>query len=366
MNAVIALGIHGSLEEILKKAGGNAGKVSEVMEINRYCQSFGRVWLLSHDGKSMKGILPANCTHVAMKNRFLYMAFGWLALLFILARGKVSVIKIVGPSALPVLFVTGWVARSLIVMKYYYLWYNTAQGGLKRGFIMRLERLLLRPVDFVIACNSEVREFAQKSEVPRVSEGIITAAFDPDAVGTDEKVAAMKGVKAVFVGRLVQIKDPVTLLEGYRKAKKAVPGLKLVVCGDGPLMEECRKLADSDVHFMGFVGNVAQVMNSADVCVMTSTYDASPRSLLEAMCMGLPVVATSVGGIPEYMTAECGILVPPKNPAKLSEALVRLSRDASLRKSMGVRGRERVLSHYDLSKNLDAELSFVRKEAGLR
>ncbi len=69
-------------------------------------------------------------------------------------------------------------------------------------------------------------------------------------------------------------------------------------------------------------------------------------AILEALAAGLPVVATSIGGIPELVAdGENGILVPPRDPAALSEALARLCRDAALRARMGARSLERAKDH---------------------
>ena len=332
MKAGIVLGIHGSLEGILAKAGGNAEKVSEMMLIRKYSERFEEVFVFSHDSKSYGSMMPDNCRHVRLRNRPLYLAFGWLVLLFFIARQKIGVLRLVGASSLPVLFVTGWVTRPRIVMKYYYLWHRTA-GRASRGFMRAAEKVLLSAVDDVIACNSEVAMFiGKKGKIMDVKEGIITEQFDPVKIRADEKVGRMKGTKLIFVGRLVSIKDPLTLLRGYLKAKAHVPGLTLIVCGDGPLMNECRKLSDGDVHFLGFVGNVPSLMKSCDIHVMTSLYDASPRSLMEAMCMGIPSIATNVGGIPEYLTERCGILVEPGSPDAVAGAIVRLAKDRHLRK----------------------------------
>ena len=362
MNAGIVLSFHGSIEGIIEKAGGNAKKVSELLLIRKYAERFDHVFVFSHDSKSCEHHMPGNCSHVRLRNRLLYIAFGWLVLLIFAWRQKLGIIRLVGAAALPVLFITGWVVKARIIIKYYYLWYNTAGNRLKRWLIKRAERILIRPLDYAIAANSDVQRFiGNPDKIMDVNEGIITEEFDPEKIMEDELMARIGGVKLIFVGRLVDIKDPVTLLEAYALAKEEIKGLRLVICGDGPMRPGLEKLADRDVHFLGFVGNIPSLLKGADIYVITSLYDASPRSLMEAMCMGLPTIATKVGGVPEYMTPDSGYLVPPGDGEVLAEKIVKLSKDKEMRIKMGKKARERVLERFDLAENLEKELGIILK-----
>lgn len=358
------MSFHGSINGIIEKAGGNAKKVSELMLIRKYAERFDKVFVFSHDSKSCEHHMPDNCSHIKMRNRFLYIAFGWIVLLYFAWRQKLGIIRLVGAAALPVLFITGWVVKARIIIKYYYLWYNTAGNKLKRWLIKRAERFLIRPLDDVIAANSDVQHFIGDSEkIMDVNEGIITEEFDPEKIIGDELMARIGGVKLIFVGRLVDIKDPVTLLEAYALAKEEIKDLRLVICGDGPMRPELEKLADKDVHFLGFVGNIPSLLRGADIFVITSIYDASPRSLMEAMCMGLPTIATKVGGVPEYLTPDSGYLVPSGDGEVLAEKMVKLSKDKEMRERLGKKARERILGRYDLAENLEKELAIILKGA---
>lgn len=354
------MSFHGSIQGIIGKAGGNAAQVSELLLIRKYAGRFDKVLVFSHDSKSFEHQMPSNCSHIKMRNRFLYIAFGWIVLLYFAWRQKLGVIRLVGAASLPVLFITGWVTRARIILKYYYLWYNTAGNFLKRWLIKRAERILIRPLDYVIAANSDVMRFVgNPDKTMGVNEGIITEAFNPENIAVDDLMSRIGGVKLIFVGRLVDIKDPVTLLEAYALAKEDIRHLRLVICGDGPLRPALEKMADKDVHFLGFVGNIPSMLKGADIFVITSLYDASPRSLMEAMCMGLPTVATKVGGVPEYLTHDAGFLVPPRDAEVLAEKIVKLAKDVDLRQRMGRKARQRVLERYDLAKNLDKELDII-------
>ena len=97
------------------------------------------------------------------------------------------------------------------------------------------------------------------------------------------------------------------------------------------------------VLFHGFVDNVAEVIKDIDIIVCPSHIESFGRCIIEAMACGKPVVATKVGGIPEIVVDnDTGILVPPKSPGELADAVRRLLANPTCRAEMGRKGRDRV------------------------
>ena len=96
--------------------------------------------------------------------------------------------------------------------------------------------------------------------------------------------------------------------------------------------------------------------------VSASWYESFPNNILEAMCAGLPVVATAVGGVPEQVAdGLTGILVPARNPKALSEALLTLARDLDRRRAMGRAGRQRAEVEFPIARSVTAlEQTYVR------
>jgi glycosyltransferase involved in cell wall biosynthesis len=93
------------------------------------------------------------------------------------------------------------------------------------------------------------------------------------------------------------------------------------------------------------------VMAAADIFVLPSYFEAMPMTVIEAMLVGLPVVASDVGGPREQIVADVtGLLVPPRQVTPLVEALARLAADAGPREAMGLAGRERAMALYDEAK----------------
>ncbi|MFP4067909.1 MAG: glycosyltransferase family 4 protein [Spirochaetaceae bacterium] len=126
----------------------------------------------------------------------------------------------------------------------------------------------------------------------------------------------------------------------------AVP-VELVLVGDGPTEYAMRRLAydlgiDDRVRFLGSRSDVPEVLAACDLCLLATKWEGLPRSIIEALRAGLPVVATDLAGIPELVThGDNGYLVDRGDVAELAEALWRLVGDEETRMRMGARARER-------------------------
>lgn len=132
-----------------------------------------------------------------------------------------------------------------------------------------------------------------------------------------------------YVGRLVPEKGLRELLEAYRALCAARPRLRLVLVGDGPMREEIAARMDADPSLRVTLAGaqppaeVARWMAACDLVTLPSYSEGHPNVLVEALACGRPVVATPVGGIPEVVDRECGILVPARDAAALADGLAR-------------------------------------------
>jgi glycosyltransferase involved in cell wall biosynthesis len=126
-----------------------------------------------------------------------------------------------------------------------------------------------------------------------------------------------------------------------------VPGAHVLLIGDGAergaLEAQARALGVADrLHVAGTVTDLFGLLAAADVLAAPSRNEGMGRVLVEAMALGLPVVGTRVGGIPDVIVdGECGLLVPPEDPAALAAALVELGVDAARRAKLGAGARPR-------------------------
>lgn len=160
-----------------------------------------------------------------------------------------------------------------------------------------------------------------------------------------------------FVGVLRRDKRVDLLLDAVASLATDAPALAVVVAGDGPERERLRAHArslgiDGRVRWLGWVDDVDAVLRASDVLVLPSApgVEALSMAVLEAMAVGLPVVATDVGSMRDAVTPETGFLVPSGDVSRLAEALRALARDRALRVRLGHAGWRRQRSRFSASR----------------
>ena len=159
---------------------------------------------------------------------------------------------------------------------------------------------------------------------------------------------------AISVARLSAEKDFGTLLRAIPHVVQQVPDFQLQIVGGGPERESLEALCHqlnlrSSVQFLGERTDVPELLTKAGFFVSSSVTEGISLTLLEAMAVGLPVVATSVGGNPEIILPnETGFLVPAEDSDRLAESIILMCRQSSRWNEMGQRGRERVAENFDV------------------
>lgn len=159
---------------------------------------------------------------------------------------------------------------------------------------------------------------------------------------------------AISVARLAREKDFPTLLRAVHRALPRVPELELRIVGDGPVRPGLERLAGelglgSHVRFLGERADVPDLLADAGFFVTSTLTEGISLTLLEAAAVGLPILATNVGGNPEIVVDNVtGRLVPPADPDALAEALGAMCHRQDQWTTMGRLGRERVLEHFDV------------------
>lgn len=164
-----------------------------------------------------------------------------------------------------------------------------------------------------------------------------------------------RGKNLLFVGRLAAVKGVPVLFEALQNVLKTHPNVHLTLIGDGPERAELEAksvrmgLAPA-LTFAGYKSQdeVANALGAADVFVLPSFAEGVPVVLMEAMAAGLPVIATTVGGVGELVThGESGLLVPPGDWRALANALCNLLADPERRADMGVVGAAKVAAEFE-------------------
>jgi glycosyltransferase involved in cell wall biosynthesis len=214
-----------------------------------------------------------------------------------------------------------------------------------------LERLAARWTDRIItltdrgAAEHLARGIGRAEQYVTVPSGVPIAELRATAPPRAEARARLGLDPAAFVvvglGRLVPIKGFDLLVRALPAMAEHVPSARVLLVGDGA-ERECLEAAAASLavtgrlQLAGEILDVAAHLAAADVVAVPSRNEGMGRVIVEAMALGLPVVATAVGGIPDVVTdGECGRLVAPEDVDALSAALIELGRDPALRRKLG-------------------------------
>jgi glycosyltransferase involved in cell wall biosynthesis len=194
----------------------------------------------------------------------------------------------------------------------------------------------------VIAISSAVRDVVLQGGIDPERVTIIPSALDPDVSdcsGFD--VRATLGLPAsarlaMQLAALTPEKDQATLLAAASHLVQDLPDLHWVIVGEGPCRPQLEQMLaqmnlSARVHLLGALEDAHRALRQADVFVLSSVSEGLGSSILAAMAMGVPVVATRVGGVPDLVKEGGGLLVSPRAPAALAAEVRRLFLEPSLR-----------------------------------
>ena len=243
----------------------------------------------------------------------------------------------------PITVVTERTARPLV----------TTAGS---GFYLLLEKYAMRRASVVVTNSEAGRRFLlsrgiRSEKIRVIYNGVEALRIRPKTPADEIRASIGFGPAQPVVGmiaRLAPEKDPLMFVRAGRRALRRRPELRFVLVGDGPLRDSVRDAvraaAGEEVILTGYRENVADWLQIMDVVVLTSSrVEGCSNSILEAMALGKPVIATRVGGNRELIQDGVnGLLVRPRDPDALADAIERLFLDEPLRRRLAARGRETV------------------------
>lgn len=177
------------------------------------------------------------------------------------------------------------------------------------------------------------------------------------------------------VGRFAETKSPHLTILAFEKVKKAVPEARLIMVGDGHLLQACQLLAqalklEDAIDFKGVLNHeaVGQLMQKTRAFVQhsittpTNDTEGTPVSIIEACGSGLPVVSTLHAGIPDVVIeGESGFLVAEGDIDGMANQMIRLLQTPSLATEMGKKGFERINTHFTLQGHIERLAEMVRE-----
>lgn len=210
----------------------------------------------------------------------------------------------------------------------------------------------------VIACSELVRReiaadsFADAQKITFIANG----AGEPDFEPGGEPLAAKSGLRLITVGRLVWEKDYTGLIRAFAIARRSIPSLELWIIGDGPERAKISSAMQEEnvgdaVKMLGMRKNVGHFLRQADIFIMSSVSEGLPVSQLEAMAVGLPMIVTDAGGMPDVIQeSNAGVVAPRSNPEALANAIVSMAQDPSKLQKLGALARSCYERHYTIER----------------
>jgi len=232
------------------------------------------------------------------------------------------------------------------------------EGFTKKQIHVRAQRPLNRLLAGMISVShAVVRAVSLREGFPPARNQVIWNGEDlerfspgPSEVRRELGIAP-KTCVVTSVGLLSPVKDHPTQIEAFSRVAGRHPDAVLLLAGDGPertaLEARAAPLGDR-VRFLGHRKDVPALLRASDVYLQTSLTEGFSNAILQAMGVGLPVVVTAVGGNPELVTGETGLLVPARDAGATARALETLVADEGRRSEMGARARARTLEHFTL------------------
>lgn len=243
--------------------------------------------------------------------------------------------------------------------------YDYPISSIRRSLYLLGERLTLALSDRIVCVADALaqdligRSGRDPGKIRVIRNGVDLEAFDPKIVDGStvrrefglEKDTPLIGI----VGRMTPQKGYRDLLTALVQIRVAVPTVKALIVGDGPLRAELveharRHRLDDCCIFTGMREDIPNIMGALDVLALPSLSEGLPFILLEAMAMGKSVVATRVNGISEVVEdGVTALLVPPRAPDMLARAVIALLVNKELGRRLGAAARQHVERHFSLT-----------------
>lgn len=231
---------------------------------------------------------------------------------------------------------------------------NIRRRGLRTIYRL-VERLLAAFTDRIISVNEADRQSMIARGIPpdkvvTVYNGVDLERFSDPAIKQDPSSPVV-----MQVGRLSEQKAPLDFVAGAGWVLQKRPDVRFILVGDGPLYEQVqaqikRAGLEKQVSAVGAQANAFRLIQTADILTLTSYWEGSPYSVLEAMAWGKPVVATAVNGCPELVVdGVTGYLTPRGQPEAWAERVLILLSDPERARQMGEQGRRRLEANFTLA-----------------
>lgn len=222
-------------------------------------------------------------------------------------------------------------------------------GRSLEGILRRVEDKFLRDMDALVAVSRDVEKHYKRRG--------FTIAYIPNGIDLDllpSRERRYYEFQLVYVGRLSYEKGADLLIEAVKRLPRDL-NLRLVVVGSGPMERKLNNMAYGDPRII-FIGSrdhatTLEIIRGSDLFLLPSRMEGAPMALLEAMALGVPVIASDVGGIPDFIeNGVTGLLFRDKDIEMLKDAIIRLYENRYLAKTLAKNAIEKIKTDYSIER----------------
>jgi len=249
----------------------------------------------------------------------------------------------------------GWFAGVPVIATLH----STREGSRPNYLRNKIELLTIKYLTKrVVAVGQSVADAYRSQLGNKRLEVIRNAVLPPQVLSISERQSLrnefsidLSSQVIIAVGRIAASKGYSDLISAFSPIHSRYSKVSLLIIGSGDLSDKIKNQVsdlqlDEVVHFLGERNDITRCLAASDIFVSSSHWEGLPLAVLEAMMAGLPIVATAVGDLPQVVTPEIGLTVPPHNPQQLSEALLTLLAHPELRREMGKAAQKKAIREY--------------------
>lgn len=276
-------------------------------------------------------------------------------------KGLIAIYKAIKKTRADIIHVHGYKATilgglisHLMRIPFLVTYHGEAKQRPELSNYIRIETFILRYAKHVIAVSSNIRsELIDRGIRENMTSVIYNGIKDPLLnVSKVNSKTSDQSVHLLCIGRLVLLKRYDIIIDSVNMLRHDFPNIIVSIAGSGPLTDILKHKANeldlnSHIKFLGHISETDGLYHKADIFLICSDTEGSPVTLIEAMAFSLPIIATSVGAIPEMVqNGVNAILVPPNDVKMITESIRLLITNPDLSRSLGKAARMRYLERF--------------------
>jgi glycosyltransferase involved in cell wall biosynthesis len=272
-------------------------------------------------------------------------------------RGLIDIYNLLKKNRTDILHVHGYKATiiggmiaQLVGIPFISTYHGEAGRHPELATYVKIETLLLKKAAHVIAVSRQIKNELLSRGISRGKISIVYNGIDDPLAGKRKVIRNIKkecdNLQLLCVGRLIAIKRFDLIIEAIHRLRKDYPNIVLKIAGSGPLESSLKKQIDDlglkqSVVLIGYVEDMSELYNNTDLFILFSDTEGSPIVLLEAMAFSLPIIASSVGAIPEMVKDNEGaIILPPGNLLQLIQSIKHIIDNPERGSALGNKARD--------------------------